>query len=105
MTDDPAVKPLENEFYLILDVPVEISRARLEQSGKDLTEKYHTVSDLTHYRRRFLEVAALLGEALCTVIDASGSPEQVLELSLHAIRQREQAHLSSTEGDGLKPFA
>ncbi len=83
MTDDPSVKPEEGVRYLILDVPVEVSRQRLARAGKDLNEQYHTVADLTHYRQRFLEVAAGLPNA--SLIDASGSPQQVLQQCLEAL--------------------
>jgi thymidylate kinase len=85
MTDDPTVTPVEGEVYLILDAPVEVCRARLARSGKDLTERYHTVPDLEHYRARFLEVAQRLEGSRSAVIDAGGSPEQVLELALRVI--------------------
>lgn len=61
MTDDDSIQPNEDEFYIILDAPVETCRERLKKAGKDLNEKYHTVEDLTHYRKRYLEVAIKLG--------------------------------------------
>jgi ATP phosphoribosyltransferase len=67
------------ERYVILDAPVEVSRARLEKAGRDMNEKYHTVEGLTHYRQRFKEVAEQLGVPL---IDASGSPDDVLDATL-----------------------
>ena len=57
MTDDPALRPTAeqraSELYLILDVPVAVSRERLAKAGKDLEERYHTVEDLSRYRRRY----------------------------------------------------
>jgi ATP phosphoribosyltransferase len=75
-TDDgiPDVRN-DGETYVILDAPIEVSRARLEKAGKDMNEHWHTVKSLTHYRQRFQEVAKQLGVPL---IDASGSPEDVL---------------------------
>ena len=67
------------ERYVILDAPIEVSRARLEKAGRDMNEKYHTVEGLTHYRQRFKEVAEQLGVPL---IDASGSPDDVLYATL-----------------------
>jgi thymidylate kinase len=83
MTDDPTVQPDANDVYLILDAPVELCRERLQKAGKNLNEKYHTVEDLTYYRNRFLEVAKTLPR--CTMIDASGTPEEVVELAIHAL--------------------
>lgn len=83
MTDDDSVEPEEDAVYLILDVPVEVSRARLLAAGKDLTEQYHTDEDLTHYRARFLEVAARLPR--CVVIDATQAREKILSQSLVAM--------------------
>lgn len=74
MTDDPTVHAKRGEIYLILDAPVEVSRARLEAAGKDLNEQYHTVQDLTHYRARFQDVAKRLLN--CVVIDTTGTFEQ-----------------------------
>ncbi len=85
MTDDPALRPGDaerGELYLLLDVPVEVSRARLEAAGKDLTEKYHTVEDLTFYRKRYQEVAEVLRVDL---IDSSGTPEETFSKVLARI--------------------
>ena len=76
MTDSSEVTASEDEFYLILDAPVEISRARLAEAGRDLNEKYHTVEDLTHYRQRFIEVAEALGDK-AVLVDARGTAESV----------------------------
>ena len=89
MTDDYDLRPTsEKEIYLILDAPVETSRRRLALAGRDLNERFHTVDDLTHYRKRFLEVAKLLPTA--TVIDADRTNDEivgdcVLILSKHGI--------------------
>jgi XTP/dITP diphosphohydrolase len=83
MTDDPSVKPAEGEVTLILDCPVETCRERLAKAGKNLDEKYHTVADLGHYRRRFLEVAK--GLPRCEVVDAAGTPDQVVAACLAAL--------------------
>ena len=77
MTDDPTLEPSDDEFYFILDVDVETSRARLAEAGKDLNEKYHTVEDLTFYRKRFLEVAKQLGRR-CLVVDATQREEMMV---------------------------
>ena len=83
MTDDESVIPQEDELYLILDVPVEISRARLTQAGRDLTEKFHTTEDLTHYREKFLQIARALPNS--ALIDATETPEEVLGQCLQVI--------------------
>src|SRR5271170_6790666 len=56
----PDAQP-EGETYVILDAPIEVSRARLAKAGKDMDEHWHKVETLTHYRRRFQEVANQLG--------------------------------------------
>lgn len=86
MTDNPNIVALDGEFYLILDAPIEISRARLEQAGKDLTERYHTVDDLRFYRDRFQEVARRLN-AQCVVINAAQPPEHVLSDAMKALQK------------------
>lgn len=88
MTDDDRLAPdasHTHEVYLIVDAPVEVSRARLEAAGKDLNEQYHTVEDLTHYRARFQQVAAKLPR--CRVIDSSGTPEETLAQGLQALAE------------------
>ena len=84
MTDDPTLAPPTDDLYVILDAPVEVCRQRLAAARRDLNEKYHTVADLQHYRERFLEVARRLPGA--TIVDASGSPEEVLGRALSAIK-------------------
>jgi ATP phosphoribosyltransferase len=69
----------DDELYIILDVPEEVSRARLEKSGKDMNEYWHTPEALTLYRAKFREVAEALGVPL---IDATGRPEEVLSTVL-----------------------
>ncbi len=86
MTDDPNIDAPADEFYLILDAPIEISRARLGQAGKDLTEKFHTVDDLRFYRERFQEVAQRLGMQ-CVVINAAQPPERVLSDAMDALQK------------------
>jgi thymidylate kinase len=87
MADDPSVEPNPAEFYVILDAPVEVCRERLLAAGKNVSEQYHMVEDLTFYRQRFLEVAETLHNRI--VIDASGSPRAVVETCLAALRERE----------------
>ncbi len=74
-TDNPNLRPEESVIYILLDCPVRVSRARLEAAGKSLEEKYHTVQDLTFYRKRFLDVAELFR---ARIIDANQKPEAVL---------------------------
>ncbi|MBI2473496.1 hypothetical protein HYV70_03020 [Candidatus Uhrbacteria bacterium] len=85
MTDNESVAPQEDEFYLILDVPVELSRARLAKAGRNLNEKYHTVEDLTHYRERFLQIAQTLPNSV--LVNATGSPDEVLAECLQVINR------------------
>jgi len=88
LTDHPGSVQLNLfEFYLILDVPVEVSRARLAKAGRNLDEKYHTVKDLTHYRERFKAVAKILGDQ-AVLVDASGTPEEVVSAILLILSER-----------------
>ena len=80
MTDDDALKPRDDVLYVVLDVPVEVSQQRLARAGKSLDEQYHTVEDLTHYRARYLALLPALPHHIR--LDASGTPEQVLERCL-----------------------
>ncbi|HMO17603.1 MAG TPA: hypothetical protein PKA63_05265 [Oligoflexia bacterium] len=86
MTDDVTVLGNSDEFYIILDAPVEVSRERLLMAGKDLSEKYHTASDLTHYRKRFLDVAKFLIN--CVIIDASRDEESVYQAALAVLQEK-----------------
>lgn len=79
LTDNSSIKPLSDEFYFILDVPVHISRERLKKAGKDLEEKYHTVEDLTFYRKRFLAVAEFLGRERCLLLNGEESVYTLLQ--------------------------
>lgn len=85
MTDDPTVVGKQGEVYIILDAPVAVSRFRLAEAGKDLTEKYHTVEDLTHYRTRFQYVATRLMNSV--VIDTSGSLDKTQSAITVALRR------------------
>lgn len=80
---DDGVPPRETwpkgERYLILDVPVEVSRQRLAAAGKDLTERYHTVEDLSFYRERYFGVAKGFG---VEPVDSSGPVEQTVARAL-----------------------
>jgi len=83
MTDDEAVLPVDGECYIILDGPVELSRARLAKAGRDLGEQYHTEADLTHYRDQFLRVAEQLPR--CELVSAAGTPDKVFDRCLAAL--------------------
>ncbi len=86
MTDDPNLRPgpdNKDELYCLLDAPVSVCQTRLKAAGKDLTEKYHTVEDLTHYRKRYLEVAVALGVPL---IDSSGTRQETLDKVIYYIK-------------------
>lgn len=76
MTDNPELKPNPGEFYIILDAPIAVCRERLQKAGRDLNEKYHTVEDLTYYRRRFLVIAQQLKNQ-CIVLDAARSIDDI----------------------------
>jgi thymidylate kinase len=87
MTDDASLRPgpeNEGEVYVLLDAPVEVCRARLAAAGKDMTEKYHTIEDLTHYRQRYQHVALALGTHL---IDSSGTREETLARVLAVLQE------------------
>lgn len=84
MTDDPVLAPPlgDENRYVIIDVPVTVSRERLAKVGKDLSEKYHTVEDLTHYRTQFLLVAfrllRQLGPQQVQLIDGTRTASEIL---------------------------
>lgn len=85
MTDNPSLTPVAGEIYLILDVPVEVSRERLAKAGKNLEERYHTVSDLEHYRTRYRAIATALPR--CEVVDGTGTPEDVVARCVEALHR------------------
>lgn len=88
LTDNPGASlPESNEISFILDAPVETSRGRLQNAGRDLYEKYHTVEDLTKYRARFSEVAESHPD-LFKVVDASGPVEKTLEVIIAELYER-----------------
>lgn len=80
--DEDAVGPSPGCAYLLLDAPVDVSRQRLAAAGKDLSEQYHTISDLAHYRERFVAVAQRFG---AVIIDATMHPRAVLQAALAAL--------------------
>jgi thymidylate kinase len=86
MTDNPDIKPIPNEFYIILDAMIETSRERLQKAGRNLDEKYHTISDLTYYRKRFLEVAIQLKDC-CVVLDASKSEDEIYADAMNVLKK------------------
>ncbi len=86
MTDDPSIAPKPDEFYIILDAPVEVCQQRLRLAGQNLGEQYHTVEDLTWYRQRFAEVATRLDQ--CVILDSSSTPQRVLDACIAKLRER-----------------
>lgn len=84
MTDGKRVRFPKNEIYIILDAPIATCRLRLKFAGKDLNEKYHTISDLKYYRSRFLEVAKIIPKSV--IINASGNSDNVLSKTLKAVK-------------------
>ena len=75
-TEDPSVEPDPDVVYVLLDAPVDVSRKRLKEAGKDLDEQYHTEADLREYKARFQDVARRF-EA--EVIDADKTVDEVVE--------------------------
>ena len=72
--EEPNLPPANpGDKYLILEAPIEVSRARLEAAEKDLNEKWHTEESLRHFAARFREVGAKLG---ATFIDSSGTSDE-----------------------------
>jgi len=89
LTDNHNLKPVKNEFYVILDAPVEVCTSRLKKAGRNLGEKYHTNEDLKYYRKRFLEVAKQLkGHSI--IVDASKNPSEVLRSTIEIIKKENQ---------------
>jgi len=69
-TDDDTITRSDSDpnHYFLIDGPVELSQQRLVQAGRSLEEKYHNLTDLIHYRQRFLDVANRFD---AKIIDAS----------------------------------
>ena len=86
MTDGHSICIKEDELYIILDTSVEVSQERLSVAGKNLTEQYHTVEDLTFYRKRFKDVAEQLGSN-CIVVDATNNAKSVLRNVLNELKK------------------
>ena len=78
LTDKPLTPHLSDRIYIILDAPIELCQERLKAAGKDLTEKYHTLTDLAYYRARYQEIATTLPD--CMLI----STDKPLDLTLQA---------------------
>lgn len=95
-TDSPGLPAEPGVLYLLLDAPVETSRARLAAAGKDLNERYHTVEDLTFYRGRFLEEAARIGAPVIEAVH----PRQTLHAALRWI-EREPLKLALPDTPAL----
>jgi thymidylate kinase len=87
LTDNPKLKPVRGEFYIILDAPVEVCQERLKKAGRDLNEKYHTLKDLIYYREKFLDIANNQLKGNCIVINASSNQNEVLEHTLNIINK------------------
>ena len=83
MTDGKKLKFPKNEIYIILDAPVSVCRSRLKSAGKNLKEKYHTISDLKYYRKRFLKIAKEIPRS--AVINARGNQTVILQKTIRAI--------------------
>jgi len=84
---EPSLEVKRGTIFLILDAPVEVSQSRLLSAGKDITEKYHTLDDLTYYRKKYHDVADVLRSRgyLCHLVDASLSSEEVLQKAMSII--------------------
>lgn len=88
-SQDTRLSEPDDTMYIFLDAPEQISQQRLLAAGRDLTEKYHTMEDLTHYRKRFLSVFddMKLQGYTCFLIDANASKEVVLDRVIEVIKQ------------------
>lgn len=77
------VESQDHRMNILLDAPVDVSRQRLAQAGKDLDEQYHTEEDLCIFRPLFLDAARYVG---AVIIDATQSQDAVLQAALKAIK-------------------
>lgn len=77
LTDNPHLPIPDTGVFIILDASIEISRARLALAGRDLTEKYHTVEDLTYYRNKFHEIAQILPRTI--IIDTNRPIKNIVQ--------------------------
>ncbi len=83
-TNDDSIV-LNDDIYFILDCCEETSQERLLREGKSLTEKYHTIADLSYYRKRFRDIA--LGGSDCFLINTDCHPDFVLQTVVDALKQ------------------
>ncbi len=91
------IQPMsEEEIFLILDVPIEIVRQRLQRAGRNLEAPAYTTEALTRYREHYLEAAGRLPH--CRVIDATNTQADIYAIALNSISslavQRHRAQLS-----------
>lgn len=96
MTDDDTLPFNEDDLYIILDAPVEVSHARLKACGKPMDEYYHTIESLTKYRARYKEIAEKLKDK-CVVIDATKTKLEVARIAISAIESRSSYERFKTE--------
>jgi ATP phosphoribosyltransferase len=92
-SDDNAVQPEADVCYILLDIPVDVCRERLEKAGKDLNERYHTEDDLIFYRDRFLEEAHRFKAHIIT----AASKRATLQAAIAAVTGR-ALHLGLPKG-------
>jgi hypothetical protein len=83
MADNSRLKAPNNEFYVILSIPVGFLTWRLGYLKKDMTERCNSSDSLVHYHRRFLEVAKVLPHHV--VISTMGTEDQTLAKCLTAL--------------------
>ena len=57
-TDSDEFNKEKGVCYILLDCSVEECQNRILKRGDSITEKYHTIEDLTYYRERFLKIAS-----------------------------------------------
>ncbi len=82
-TDDPQVGPAPDTTYLLLVCPWQESRRRLEASGADLDDPYHSHAALEKYDARF---RALATKFHAHVIDTGArSPAETLHAALDVL--------------------
>lgn len=91
-TDVLSVGPAPGEFYIILDSEETKCQERLLKTGKSLTEKYHNLDDLRHYRKQFERVAILFNASVINVDKMN--TEEVLGSALRVLMTQHQEHSS-----------
>ncbi len=79
-TLDPQVGPAPDTTYILLVCDWEVSKRRLIQAGRDMTEKWHTDEALQHFDAEFRRLAPLFN---AKVVEATNRDDTLLDVLNH----------------------